>query len=397
MTSATQPIRRARQRLTYARARLYLGMTAVGSAAIGATWLLVALTPSRWIADSPTQPLLHTLATIAIVFASVLVAGVLPDMIGGALLVRHRTMVGVWFARWLRGAVVQFAVWMFAATAFVMAARANTTQTMWVVVGVFVFLQLLLAQFRGAFARVVASLPIQTTPERIRTAAALAGFDAKSVVVVETPDEGFVGGFTTVAGGPLLLPQRWAQLPTDVLHAACVRRRLLQQSAAHWRGALGAIVWNTVGMIVVLTLTGANPASVYGLLVLMAGMTIFAFVSVLVLPSVSRAAVFAADRAAAQVVGAAAMRTTIEVLDRWQDDEPVRSTIVETIFHPVPSRSARFAKLAVVQSGEPLRWWHAHHIARHALWTNWAAMTPLSRLVHCNIGRSALWVMLPSD
>lgn len=396
MTSVSHSLQR-RQRLTYARARLLLGMSAVGSAVIAAASVVAFLAPSRWISDATTQSLPAALGTMGMVFAAVHVAMILPDMLGGALLVRHRAGVGDWFARWFRGASTQWLVWMCSAATLMITARLAGASAWFVTIVAFAMLQLLLAQGRGMMARVVAALPVVPTPDRIRTATTLAGVGAHAVTVVRTVDEGFVGGYATMRGGQLLLPERWASLPQEALHASVVRRELLRRSGAHTRGAIGALLWNTLGFTAVLGLTHATAASVYGLVVIIAGMTLWAFVSVLVLPTLSRAAVFAADQAATHTVGAQVMRTSIELLDRWQDDEPSRSPVVETIFHPVPSRVARIARLATRTPAASLRWWHTHHIARHALWMQWAAMTPMSRLVHCNIGRPALWVMLPSD
>ena len=126
-------------------------------------------------------------------------------------------------------------------------------------------------------------------------------------------------------------------------------------------------------------------------------MTLWAFLGVLVLPTPSRAAVVAVDLAAAADVGALPMRLAMEQLDPWQDDEPVRTRAIETIFHPVPGRSARIAHVVNTSVGERVGVTHAHHLARHALWLSWASLSLISRLVPCNVGRPALWVMLPGD
>jgi len=213
--------------------------------------------------------------------------------------------------------------------------------------------------------------------------------------VLDCPDEGFVGGWSGITAQTLVVPFRWTQLPEPALAAMLLRRRLAATSGAHTRGVLGAIGWNTLGFAVSLALTGASPATAAGVLTLAAAMTLWAFLGVLLLPTPSRAAVFALDAAATASVGAAPMRAGIEQLDAWQDDEPVRSAGVETVFHPVPGRSARIARL--VGNTGAVKPWHAHHVARHALWLSWGAFTPISRAVHCNVGRPALWAMLPGD
>lgn len=349
---------------------------------------------------SADQPLVAALAALATFFAGSHLAFMLFDMVGGALLVRRRDGPSAWLARWLRGAATQWCVWMLSAGALLVAARWTAMHTsnavgFYASCGVFFALQLVLAMLRGTLTRVVAAMPLVPPAEPVRVAAERAGLDASRLKIVEVGDEGFVGGHAGLGTGTLLVPRRWTTLPTRALTAALVRRHVTAVRGAHLRGVLGALVWNTAGFAAVLWLTDATLATVAGIVTMTAGMTLWAFAGVLLLPTPSRAAVFAIDQDSAQRVGVADVAQSIELLDHWQDDEPTRARLVETIFHPVPSRATRLARLSA--SGRGVRWYHTHHIARHALWLGWAACTPLSRLVHCNVGRPALWVMLPGD
>jgi hypothetical protein len=103
--------------------------------------------------------------------------------------------------------------------------------------------------------------------------------------------------------------------------------------------------------------------------------------------------VYAADRAVRDAVGQAAVSDAITQLDRWQDDEAERSPGVERIFHPVPSRGNRLRALTVPV--EPTD--GAHQLTRLALFSSVATLSLLGRVVHCNIGRPALWVVYPGD
>jgi hypothetical protein len=226
-------------------------------------------------------------------------------------------------------------------------------------------------------------------------AAECAGIHVRRLKVVDTADEGFVGGWSSLLPRTLVVPRRWELLPADVLAAQLVRRVAVAESGAHVRGVLGAIAFNTLGFVVVLQLTGAAPATAAGIVTIMAGMTLWAFLGVLVLPTPSRAAVYAADASAAATQGAAAVKASIERLDQWQDDEPTRTPNIERIFHPVPARANRLARLDGERRG--LSALHAHNLARHALWLGWGGFSAISRAVHCNVGRTALWAMLPGD
>jgi len=392
MTSSTVTLTPPPSGLTYARARLYLGITGVGSAVLLAAALLYFRIPSRGLAMSDAQSVPAALFRVGLLFAFAHVAFMVYDLIGGVSLVRRQAWGSRWLTRWLRGVAVQWVVWMLVAAALMLAARAAGTTA---VIAVFLMVQLLLAAGRGRMVRVIAGLPIVPTPEGMARAAVQAGLDAAQLQVLDCPDEGFVGGWSGITAHTLVVPFRWAQLPEPALAAMLLRRRLAATSGAHIRGVLGAIGWNTLGFAVSLALTGASPASAAGVLTLAAAMTLWAFLGVLLLPTPSRAAVFALDAAATASVGAAPMRAGIEQLDAWQDDEPVRSAGVETVFHPVPGRSARIARL--VGNAGAVKPWHAHHVARHALWLSWGAFTPIARAVHCNVGRPALWAMLPGD
>lgn len=392
MTTSPSPSNTLRNGVTYARARLYLGISGVGSVVVLAASPLYLLFPSWWLSLSSDQSVPAALFRVGLIFAFVQVEFLTFDLIGGAWLVRRRDRASTFLARWLRGVTVQWVVWMLSAAALMLAARAGGSAA---ALAVFVVVQLLLAAGRGRMSRVIATLPVVPTPARIASAATQAGLELSRLQVVDCPDESFVGGWSGLTARTLVVPARWALLPEPALAAMLLRRRLAATSGAHTRGVIGAIGWNALGFVVSLALTGVSPASAGGVIALAAAMTLWAFLGVLLLPTPSRAAVFALDAAATASVGVAPMRSGIELLDKWQDDEPVRSAGVETVFHPVAGRSARIGRLA--GKADAVKPWHAHHLARHALWLSWGACTPLSRAVHCNVGRPALWAMLPGD
>lgn len=388
----------APSRLSYARARLYIGICGVGTSVVLATALLAFDVPARTLSTSVTQSLPEALASLAVVLLLALALLFPFDVLGGAVVVRGRTSVADFLARWTRGAATQFAVWMLSASLLIAAARAGGTAA---AIGCFVLLQFILAALRAPMARVIASFTPQPLSARDRRIAEVAGISPERIIALHTDDEGFVGGWSGIVPRRLLLPAKWLSLPDDALLATLKRRRIIAESGAHLRGVLAAVAWNTIGFALVLTLTGATLGSAAGLFTMAAGMTLWAFVGVLVLPTPSRAAVYALDQAAVLEGESAALRTAIEHLDRWQDDEAERSTGVETIFHPVPARSGRLAHLSAAEassgSTHRMRPWHAHHVARHALWLGWGTLSPISRVVHCNVGRPALWAHLPGD
>lgn len=393
MTSPSLPIGAGPGRLPYARARLYLGISGVGTAVLAAVCLLGFEIPQAGFSTSPAQSVGRSMFAVGIFLAMVTALFFLFDLMGGAWVVRRKDYAQFWLFRWLRGAAMQWLVWMLTGTALMVAARTgNAAATL----AVFVTVQLLLALFRGTLARVVADFVTHPASSTFMQAAERAGLRPSQLCIVDTRDEGFVGGWSSLVPRTLIVPLRWGTLPVDALAVQLARRKAVAESGAHTRGVLGALVWNTLGFVVVQQLTGSTPATAAGLVTLMAGMTLWSFAGVLLLPTPSRAAVYAADDAVRRTQGDAALRTAIELLDKWQDDEASRTPNVERIFHPVPARSNRIGRLTRDTTGG-LRWWHAHNLARQALWMSWGALTPISRVVHCNVGRPALWVMLPGD
>jgi hypothetical protein len=145
----------------------------------------------------------------------------------------------------------------------------------------------------------------------------------------------------------------------------------------------------------------ADPATAAGLVSTAAALTLWSFLGALVLPTPSRAAVYAADQAAAARCGAAPVRDAVAAIDRWQDDEAERPAAVETVFHPVPAAGRRARRLGTPSAphagDHPAPALAAHQVARHALYLSWAGLSPLARAVHCNAGRPALWVVWPGD
>ena len=379
--------------LSYARSRLYLGISGVGTAVVAAACLLAFDIPQVGFATTTAPSVGRSLFAVGIFFAMTSALFFLFDLLGGAWVVRRRDDAPLWLAVWLRGVFVQWLVWMATAAALMTTARAAGAVA---TLAVFVGIQLLLAAFRGRFARLIAPFTVHAPSPVFAAAAERAGLDVRRLQVVDTADEGFVGGWSGILPRTLVVPRRWEQLPADALAAQLTRRRLVAESGAHLRGVLGAIAWNTAGFVVVQQWSGSTPATAAGLVTLLAGMTLWAFLGVLLLPTPSRAAVYAADAAAAAHVGAAAVTTSIERLDRWQDDEPTRTPTIERIFHPVPARAHRLARLQR-EAPAGLAAVHAHHLARHALWLGWGGFSAISRAVHCNVGRTALWAMLPGD
>jgi hypothetical protein len=371
--------------MTLARTRLYLGITAVGTTVLVAIAALGLDLPAVWLTDDPSAAIFHAAAS-AMLWPLAWTLLMLPfDVLGGVVAVRHRPAVATWLGRWARGVLTQVGVLALAAVVLILLSRA--LGLVGAVAGATLIAALIVSQ-TGTLARLGASFRRGGTRERVEAGSGWAGYP---VEVVETDDEAFVGGFTGLVRPRLIVPASWSTLPRQVRDGLLTRRRLAS-AEPRVRGIGLALTWVALGA----TVSGvfvALPDSAAGLVRFSLGTTLWSFLGVLILPTPSRRAVIAIDQQTARVVGREVIADGIVALDRWQDDEPSRARLVETVFHPVPARRARLASL----DGPTPRGSGAWRAARLALPLGLGSWSLLGRAVHCNLGRPVLWWMLPGD
>lgn len=348
--------------MTYARARLLLGITGVG------TWVLIALAGILWqwgTLWSNGNPFLDLAAWL---FAYVLVQ--LPfDCAGGYLLPKRWGRPTVTFAAWLKGTLVHAAVLLVCAGAVLFAGQA--------------------AGLPGALATVALLMTVAMLGQsgiahavgRLRTVRV-----QDDIVILSSFDPAFAGGWVGFgSSATLLMPARWQ---ANLQAVQRVRRQATRSNGSRIAGILLAALFNLAGFGLSYLLTpGAGFASVGQYLHLIFGFTLWSFLGLLLLPSLSRPAVFLADRFAEQQ-GVSWLEAAQEH-DKLQDDEPARTKWIERIFHPVPSLASRQLR--------PSPTWGAWQAARIALYLSWTVPGLLARSVHCNVGRPDLWVLFPAD
>ena len=344
------------------------------------------------LADASFGTALASIALVWMLHAALL----LPvDIAGGLFVVRERRGVLPWIAGWLRGVTVQ---WLVFALAAALLLRSGQQFGITVAILVFVLLQAVLLSRQGLIARLVGGVSLREAPPEIQEAARAAGIAPTSVRVSDGADPAFVGGWLGSAAQQLWLPARWVrELSAEQLAIVLTRRAAVRGLGLRRRGVLVAIAWNTTGFALGSAMPRADLMTAAGFVTTLCWFTLWSFVGVLVLPSVSRPAVFSADAAARQSHDAQLMGTTITQLDGWQDDEPERGERVETVFHPVPSRGARIRALDIADGHDTASGAGAWQATRVMLYLSWAGVGGLARAVHCNVGRPPLWVLLPGD
>ena len=362
--------------MSYARARLWLGITGVGTLVTLSVLLLLFQLPQWFLLTQPAafpaelRELFFVLVAYAAISAPFDFFGgfVLPNEFG-----RSQASFLMFFRRWLRGVTLHSGLLLGFGLLLLSATRVGGTP---LALGAFCGLQLLLLVFQPLLA------------------ALLGGLRYHGKALISGGGHYFTGAITGLPGRErVLIPAHWQEtLTPEQFQAALLRKRGAIESGARTRGLLLAFGWNLAGFCLALALTGGL-ASVGQLVTVSLWFTLWSFLGVLLLPSPSQNGVFEADEyafenGASRVV----LESVIRQLDTLQDDEPARSERVERIFHPLPSVERRLQRLGTAGPGSGA--WHG---ARMALYFSWAGLSLLSRAVHCNAGRPDVWVFLPSD
>ncbi|MFN3166458.1 MAG: hypothetical protein ACE37H_05270 [Phycisphaeraceae bacterium] len=239
-----------------------------------------------------------------------------------------------------------------------------------------------LAALRGTVAGLVAKLSGPTGAEE----------QARTKLQSST-DEGFTGGIAgLLCPKSNILPAAWKeQLNDDQFELAMARRETVMRDGTWRRGRIGAFIFTATGLLLALLLAGSSAAGTgVGVVETSLWFTLWAFLGLLLLPALSRAAVYNTDRKLMQQgIDPAAFEELTHTLDQLQDGEPQRARWIERVFHPIPSAANR-----TTDPGTAGGFWD---IARTSVYLGLSSLSLLTRSVHCNVGRPALWVWLPTD
>ena len=381
--------------MTYARARLWLGICGVGSLVTLATIALVFDVPTFLLGNSQTFRWVDV-GQIAAVSLAVNLWMTPFDYLGGYRVPRKFNKSSDSFARWSSqyGMAVlgQSALFVAFAVSILVAGRAfGFPGGLLAICGGF----LVCLFVRNQLMRIRQIDSAQTSQKFVDALAMAESWDVSvpRIMIVRHRDVGFTGGIIGFGkAARIVLPEGWLDVMSQQQLATAIARRAVAISSGSYSRGLGvAIGWNVLGFIVCSLLPGAGLTSVATLVTTFCWFTIWSFVGLLVLPTLSRNASLQIDRLLSQRgVPSELIYETAHSLDEMQDGEPDRPKLIETIFHPVPNVSSR-------SKDAPNSAWGAWNVARTTLFLSWACFGVLSRAVHCNVGRPELWTMLPTD
>lgn len=371
----------------YGRARLLLGVTGVGAWVVLAFALLAADAPRKLDAWLGSGLVPNALAVIGMVLAYVVLHAIL-DLFGGHVLPRtfgrSRVSLRGYAPGWLRGVAVHALLLALVGLAMLLAGRGPGVPGM-VIIGA-ASLVLMLTQ-RTTLAGLMGSLSDPTPAPDLTPA------DGPDVALVASNDVGFTGGVEGVLTPQrILLPSLWVdRLAPEVLALAIERRAEAVRSGLWRRGRWLAILFTLAGMGVAGGQVGALAGTAGGVLVFSAVFTLWSFAGLLLLPTLTRRASHALDqRLIASGVRPEDLEKLARELDAMQDTEPSRPGWIETVFHTIPNVEARTTKRANARVA-------GYDTARTAAFLSIAGLGMLSRAVHCNCGRPALWCYYPLD
>ena len=387
MTAPTDDITK---RPGYGRARLWLGISAVGTMVTLATLTLVLgiLSEFRPTTDTSFGTQVTSLSLFVMIYALVQ----LPfDFIGGYWLPKRfgriHPNLTTFLGNLFRGVFVHGGLLLMSAILIMTTGRYGGVAG---TVTAGLAISVLLLRLRVHIASMMSYMTLVRVPVEKTSRD-----EHIDVMNVESSDEGFTGGIVGVLRPRFqLLPMRWRDvLGPEGYELAASRRTFAMKTGSWWRGRAVALLFTAAGLLVAALLVGSiNLGTVWGTIQFSLWFSLWSFLGLLTLPTLSRRGVIEIDeRVQSEGYTAQLMRTNTERLDQLQDGEPMRPSLVETIFHPVPSVENR---LEGPRSHQVVGFWDA---ARTSIYLSVAGIGLLGRAVHCNCGRPALWVFLPTD
>ncbi|WP_428386215.1 hypothetical protein [Mucisphaera sp.] len=370
-TAATAPVDNG-----YGRARLWLGISGVGLMVLLAATGLLLLYVSKPVLES--QPDAYVLASFVGLYAFIHTP---LDWLGGYLLPHryNRPHPTFWryLANWSRGVAVH-SICLFACAMGLLFASSQLGAggaVIWTMT-----LSVILLWLRRPYARLLARL----TP---------AVKDGVSLMASE--DQGFTGGLDGMTYPRQdVQPQLWHEsFPKSQIEAISQRRAEAGRSGLFARGRLFALVFIMTGSSISASAVGSEGlATAVGVIQYACAFTLWSFLGLLVLPTLSRNAATTIDHrlTASGTLDESSINDALNSINTLQDAEQRRPAMVETVFHPIRSPSRR-------QGGHGSSMLAAWDVARITVYMSLAGLSLLGRAVHCNVGRPALWAYLPSE
>ena len=237
--------------MTYARARLWLGISGVGSLVVMATMAIIFRVPNSLLTNSQLFSWADLGQLIAVVFAVNL--WMLPfDYFGGFRLPRKFEKSADSFAQWssqyLVAVIMQSALFVIFAMSILVAGR-----TLGLLGGLLAICggMIVCLLVRNGLMR-KRQINSDSSSDKLVEALELVRswkISVPQIMIVEHRDVGFTGGIIGFGSNVrIVIPSAWLQTMTnEQLATAIARRAIAISSGSYTRGVVTAILWNVIG------------------------------------------------------------------------------------------------------------------------------------------------------
>ena len=381
--------------MSYGRARLWLGISGVGSLVVICLLALALQLPTRLLSGSQQFSWFDIKQLIFVAMA--VSAWLLPlDFLGGYAMPRkyHKSFdsASLWFSTYFKAVIGQSVLFLLFAFGILTAGRQFGLMGSLLVIGCGMLVCIVMRNQLMKLRRLDSHWASNKIVDALQLVQSWDLF-VPTTMIVRHRDIGFTGGIIGFGNSAkIVIPESWLKLMSkEQLATAIARRAVAINSGSYSRGLLLAVVWNAIGFAVCTMIPNAGVTSVAELVTTILGFTIWSFLGLLILPTLSRNASLRIDEQLSQRGAPTRLIwDTAYSLEQLQDGETDRPKLIETIFHPVPNVSSRNR-----QTSRPVL--AAWNVARTTLFLSWACFGILARAVHCNVGRPELWTMLPTD
>ena len=337
MTTFTSPMAAP----TYARGRLTVGITGVGTVVVLSILALIIDVPTRLFGDQGGT-FLKDIPLFALWLGGVSLVSLPFEWLGGlAVPAAHRRAhpnADQWVSSWLRGTLLLLSIGSLCGAAIALGGRSGGFVG---AIGVAGLTALALLAIQGPLALLIGGLQTVRPPQNALTdALSQLGLERLPLQFVDAKDEGFTG---SIVGLPTaethVLPASWlADFTPQALASIIARRAAAVDFGLRARGLMLAFGWFATTFAIASQMPGAGVDSVAALCSTSLWFTLLTFVGLLVLPTPSRRATLAADAHLIQkhpeVAGTWAETLRAQTADRTTSPDAPRASSASSIPSP---------------------------------------------------------------
>lgn len=364
------------------KARLRLGICAVGTMVLLATTVLSFDLSKQFFLTEKSDPLTELLS-LTWLFAGIVLVQLPFDIMGGLLIPRKYEMQQLSARRlilnWARSVLLQ--VILYTCLFFLYLQIGRILGPIAVII-IFFSVQLALVALQYPIWRTLVGQSQSAVYEN-------------NLIFVNNVDHRFTGGVLGLPGREkVVIPEKWrTRMSPEILEILIQRRFQAIHNGGRIRGVLAAILWNTLSLSIALLLTPTAFESVAGIANTFFWSILLSFIGLLILPWLNRLSVFQLDQVIKGRFGLTKAELLASEFDDLTEQDPSRHIGEESVFQPIPCPRRRIENLKKDRGNYVPAW----NVARMTIFLSWAFGGPLSRSVHCNVGRPELWAILPMD